>query len=299
MWLELQIFGFRALWSPYFFLFCVAIGVVYYLVTGPYRHKFGGSGEDKPTIKQHIAMYTALLLLYVVKGSPVDLLSHMMLTAHMTQMAVYLLLFPILTIIGIPLWIWRKVIGHRVLEPVIKLLTKPIISLLLFNGMFSVYHIPVVFDFSKSAPVWHFIIHILLLIAAFIVFMPVLLPFKEMDRMSPLMKIGYIFANGVLITPACALIIFANVPVYSAYLENGAWIQALAICVPSDVLSGISTSLSGPEMFSPLSTLIDQQLGGIIMKVLQEIIYMVLLIRVFFRWFNTKSREIDPIVDTH
>lgn len=299
MWLELQIFGFRALWSPYFFLFCVAIGVVYYLVTGPYRHKFGGSGEDKPTTKQHIAMYTALLLLYVVKGSPVDLLSHMMLTAHMTQMAVYLLLFPILTIIGIPLWIWRKVIDHRVLGPVIKLLTKPIISLLLFNGMFSVYHIPVVFDFSKSAPVWHFIIHILLLIAAFIVFMPVLLPFKEMDRMSPLMKIGYIFANGVLITPACALIIFANVPVYSAYLENGAWIQALAICVPSDVLSGISTSLSGPEMFSPLSTLIDQQLGGIIMKVLQEIIYMVLLIRVFFRWFNTKSREIDPIVDTH
>lgn len=299
MWLELQIFGFRALWSPYFFLFCVAIGVVYYLVTGPYRHKFGGSGEDKPTTKQHIAMYTALLLLYVVKGSPVDLLSHMMLTAHMTQMAVYLLLFPILTIIGIPLWIWRKVIDNRVLGPVIKLLTKPIISLLLFNGMFSVYHIPVVFDFSKSAPVWHFIIHILLLIAAFIVFMPVLLPFKEMDRMSPLMKIGYIFANGVLITPACALIIFANVPVYSAYLENGAWIQALAICVPSDVLSGISTSLSGPEMFSPLSTLIDQQLGGIIMKVLQEIIYMVLLIRVFFRWFNTKSREIDPIVDTH
>lgn len=299
MWLELQIFGFRALWSPYFFLFCVAIGVVYYLVTGPYRHKFGGSGEDKPTTKQHIAMYTALLLLYVVKGSPVDLLSHMMFTAHMTQMAVYLLLFPILTIIGIPLWIWRKVIDNRVLGPVIKLLTKPIISLLLFNGMFSVYHIPVVFDFSKSAPVWHFIIHILLLIAAFIVFMPVLLPFKEMDRMSPLMKIGYIFANGVLITPACALIIFANVPVYSAYLENGAWIQALAICVPSDVLSGISTSLSGPEMFSPLSTLIDQQLGGIIMKVLQEIIYMVLLIRVFFRWFNTKSREIDPIVDTH
>lgn len=299
MWLELQIFGFRALWSPYFFLFCVAIGVVYYLVTGPYRHKFGGSGEDKPTTKQHIAMYTALLLLYVVKGSPVDLLSHIMLTAHMTQMAIYLLLFPILTIIGIPLWIWRKVIDNRVLGPVIKLLTKPIISLLLFNGMFSVYHIPVVFDFSKSAPVWHFIIHILLLIAAFIVFMPVLLPFKEINRMSPLMKIGYIFANGVLITPACALIIFANVPVYSAYLEDGAWIQALAICVPSDVLSGISTSLSGPEMFSPLSTLIDQQLGGIIMKVLQEIIYMVLLIRVFFRWFNTKSREIDPIVDTH
>lgn len=293
MWLELQIFGFRALWSPYFFLFCVVLGVAYYLITGPYRHKFGGT--DKPTIKQHILVYTGLFLLYLVKGAPIDLLSHIMLTAHMTQMAIFLLLFPILIIKGVPLWIWEKLLNNRILGPIIKLLTKPLISLLLFNGLFSVYHIPVVFDFSKSAPIWHFVIHTVLLIAAFIVFMPLLLPFKEINTMTPLMKIGYIFANGVLITPACVLIIFSDVPVYSAYLEDGAWLQALAICVPNDVLSGISVTLSGPEMFSPLSTLIDQQLGGIIMKVLQEIIYMTLLIRVFFGWFTRKSMEVDPI----
>lgn len=293
MWLELQIFGFRALWSPYFFLFCVVLGVFYYLVTGPYRHKFGG--DEKPNVKQHLSMYTALLLLYIVKGSPVDLLSHIMLTAHMTQMAIFLLLFPILVIKGTPLWIWKKILNMRVIGPVLKLLTKPLISLLLFNGLFSVYHIPVVFDFSKSAPVWHFVIHFVLVIAAFIVFMPILIPLKEINRMQPLMKIAYIFANGVLITPACALIIFADVPLYSAYLEDGAWIKALAICVPGDVLSGISFTLSGPEMFSPLSTMVDQQLGGVIMKVLQEIIYLTLLVRVFFNWFSTKSREIDPI----
>jgi putative membrane protein len=294
MWLELQIFGFRALWSPYFFIFCVILGIVYYLVTGPYRHKFGGEGEDKPTVKQHALTYTALLSLYLVKGSPIDLLSHIMLTAHMIQMAIFLLLFPILAIKGIPLWIWRKILDNRVLGPPIKLLTKPLISLLLFNGLFSVYHIPAVFDFSKSAPVWHFLIHGVLLIAAFIVFIPLLLPFKEINTMQPLAKVGYIFANGVLITPACALIIFAGTPVYSAYLEDGAWIQALAICVPGDVLNGISFALSGPEMFSPLSSLIDQQLGGVIMKVLQEVIYLSLLLTVFIDWFRS-SKDTDPI----
>lgn len=295
MWLELQIFGFRALWSPYFFLFCVAIGVIYYLVTGPYRHKFGGEGEEVPTRKQHTLMYIALLVLYAVKGSPVDLLSHIMLTAHMLQMALFLLLFPILVIKGIPLWIWKKILETKVIGSMIKLLTKPLISLLLFNGLFSVYHLPVVFDFSKSSPIWHFLIHGVLLIAAFIVFIPLLLPFKEINTMHPLLKVGYIFANGVLITPACALIIFAGTPVFSAYLDEGAWIQALAICVPGDVLDGISFGLSGPEMFSPLSTINDQQLGGVIMKVLQEVIYLSLLGTVFAGWFSERSKQNDPI----
>ena len=293
MWLDLQIFGFRALWSPYFFIFCVVLGIAYYLITGPYRHKFGG--DDKPTVKQYILFYIALLLLYAVIGSPIDLLSHIMLTAHMTQLAIFLLIFPILIIKGIPLWIWDKIIHAPVLEPIIKLMTKPLISLLLFNGLFSIYHIPAIFDFTKSSPISHYVIHAILLLVAFNVFIPLLLPFKEINTMSPLMKIGYIFANGVLITPACVLIIFASEPLYAAYSQDGAWVQALALCVPGDVLSGISIPLSGPEMFSPLSTVIDQQLGGIIMKVIQEIIYMTLLGRIFFSWFNSRTREIDPI----
>lgn len=295
MWFELQIFGFRALWSPYFLSFCIILGIIYYLVTGPYRHKFGGAEHNAPSVKQHLFIYFGLLLLYMVKGSPIDLLSHIMLTAHMTQMAIFLLVFPIFIIKGIPLWIWEKIVYAPILKPIILFLTKPLISLLLFNGLFSVYHIPVIFDFSKSAPIWHFVIHSLLLLAAFNVFLPILLPFKEINTMSPLMKIGYIFANGVLITPACALIIFASEPLYSAYSQEGAWLQALALCVPGDVLSGITIPWSGPEMFSPLSTVLDQQLGGIIMKVLQEIIYIILLTRIFFRWFSSKSRTIDPV----
>jgi len=295
MWLELQIFGFRALWSPYFFVFCVLLGVAYYLITGPYRHKFGGAEKAVPTVNQYILFYVGLFLLYAVIGSPIDLLSHIMLTAHMTQLAVFLLIFPILMIKAIPLWIWDRIIHAPVLKPIIKLLTKPLISLLLFNGLFSIYHIPVIFDFSKSSSFWHYVIHGILLLAAFNVFIPLLLPFKEINTMSPLLKIGYIFANGVLITPACVLIIFASEPLYAAYSQDGAWIQALALCVPGDILSGISVPLSGPEMFSPLSTVIDQQLGGIIMKVIQEIIYMILLGRTFFTWFSSKSREIDPV----
>src|SRR5690625_5665172 len=86
MWLDIQIFGFRALWSPYFILFILALALAYYLMTGPYRHKFGGG--EKVTNKQQTYFYTSLVLLYLVKGSPVDLLSHIMLSAHMAQLAI-------------------------------------------------------------------------------------------------------------------------------------------------------------------------------------------------------------------
>src|SRR5690625_2602327 len=109
MWLDLQIFGFRALWSPYFFTYILLIGLAYFLITGPYRSKFGK--HEKTTTKQKLFFYSGLLLLYIVKGSPVDLLSHIMLSAHMTQLAIYFLVFPIFMIKGIPVWLWKKIIG--------------------------------------------------------------------------------------------------------------------------------------------------------------------------------------------
>jgi len=294
MWLELQIFGFRALWSPYFFLYVLSLGVLYFLITGPLRHKFGGT--EKPSGKQQAYFYSALLLLYIVKGSPIDLLTHITLTAHMIQMAVYLLLVPIFIIKGLPKWIWKKVLHMPVIEPAVKLLTKPVVSLLLFNLLFSLYHLPAVFDFSKSSPIAHSGISIILLIAAFIMFLPIVPPVEELDNLNPLLKIAYILAGSVLITPACVLIIFASTPLFAAYSSDGAWLQALSLCVPTGVLQGVSSALSGPEMFTSMGTLEDQQLGGIVMKFMQEIVYGIIYGTIFFKWFNEKEvRKIDPL----
>ncbi|MEN1966999.1 cytochrome c oxidase assembly factor CtaG [Lentibacillus sp. N15] len=295
MWLELQIFGFRALWSPYYMIFIIGLCLAYYLITVRFRHRFGVG--EKPTGKQQIMFYLGMVLLYAVKGSPIDLLSHIMLTAHMIQLAVYFLLFPILMIKGIPVWIWEWFAHLPVIKPVLRLLTKPIISLLLFNSLFSIYHIPVIFDYSKESPIAHTLFTSIILVAAFIVWFPIITPLKEFNKMTPLLKIGYIFLNGVLITPACVLIIFADVPLYAAYSQNGAWMQALALCVPGDVLQGLSYSISGPEMFSPMSTMEDQQLGGIIMKLMQEITYLTVMGRVFFSWFTKESLRVDPLPD--
>ncbi|WP_217585707.1 cytochrome c oxidase assembly factor CtaG [Lentibacillus saliphilus] len=294
MWLDLQIFGFRALWSPYFFLFVLTLGIAYYLITGPYRKSFSTEAE-KPTSKQQVYFYTALILLYVVKGGPVDLLSHIMLTAHMTQMAIYYLVFPILILKSVPEWIWIKVTNLSVIKPIFKLVTKPLISLLLFNALFSLYHLPAVFNFAKSGQLEHTSMSLLILFSAFVMWWPIVAPIKQQDTISPLLKMGYIVGGSVLITPACVLIIFSDVPLYSTYSSQGAWIQALSLCVPGNVLDGLQFPISGPEMFSSMNILEDQQLGGIVMKIMQEIVYGTMIGRIFFKWFNKESLKVDPL----
>ncbi|MBN8234318.1 cytochrome c oxidase assembly factor CtaG [Halobacillus kuroshimensis] len=291
MWLELQIFGFRALWSPLYFLFVLGLALVYFYITGPGRKK----GEERPNTARQFMFYTGLVLLYIVKGSPVDLLGHIMFTAHMTQMALYYLLFPILIIRGIPAWIWEWLFKQNVVRPVMKLLTKPLLSLILFNGLFSLYHMPVIFDYAKSSETAHAVITTVILITAFCMWISIFPPLESMDALSPIMKIGFIFANGVLITPACGLIIFAGSPLYATYSEAGAWLQAMSLCVPVNVLSDLSASLSGPAYFTPMPLIEDQQLGGIIMKVTQEIIFGSVIAYIFFSWFNRERDTIDPL----
>src|SRR5690625_221040 len=158
-----------------------------------------------------------MVILYTVKGSPVDLLSHIMLSAHMIQLAIYFLVFPIFIIKGIPVWIWEKVFEARFLRPILNLFSNPIISLLTFNLLFSLYHMPIIFDFSKSSKIIHVTISIIILFTAFMLWWAVLSPIKERDKLPPILKLCYMLGSAALITPACALIIFASDPLFTAY----------------------------------------------------------------------------------
>lgn len=294
MWLDIQIFGFRALWSPYFLTFIIALAVTYFLITGPMRHKFG-KGLPKPTILQQVFFYLAMLLLYAVKGAPIDLLSHIMMSAHMTQMAILYFVIPIFIIRGIPEWILRSLVDLPIVKPIFSLFTKPIIALAIFNCFFAMYHIPMIFDFTKSNQPVHIAVTLFLFITAIFMWWPIVTPLKEHNTLQPLLKMGYLLVSIFVVAIACALIIFASAPLFAAYSSQGDWIQSLSLCVPPDVLNGISGDLSGPEMFSPLSALEDQQLGGVIMMYLQEFVYGIILTWIFFSWFTKRSLEIDPL----
>lgn len=282
---SLEIFGFRALWSPYFLGAVVFITVLYFFLM-----KRFGSEEERASRKEIGLFVTAMFLLYASKGSPIDLLGHIMFSAHMAQMAVLYLIVPPLIILGIPPWFWKKVIFLPVVKPLFWFFSKPLIAIIVFNGLFSMYHIPLVFDFIKTDAVYHAVITVLIFIAAFFMWWPLVHKVEELPQMNGLLKLGYIMADGILLTPACALIMFSDTTLYSTYSDPSAWAEAMKLCVPLDTLSGMT--LTGPEMFSSMPVLEDQQLGAIVMKILQEIVYGTFLAIIFFGWAR-KERAKD------
>lgn len=288
--LTLEIFGFRALWSPYFLFVLILLSIGYFLITVKYRYRFQSS---KPLTKTQGTLFIlGILSIYIIKGSPIDLMGHIMFYVHMIQMAVLYLIIPQLIIAGIPEWIWRKVLILPVIKQVFAILTKPLLALILFNGVFSFYHIPLIFDVIKTNMWLHGAYTSILFCLAVTMWWPIVNNLEEQASLSGIKKVGYIFANGVLLTPACALIIFSDTPMYHTFSDPNSWAQALELCVPYGTLSGIE--LSGPEMFNSMSLIHDQQLGGVIMKIIQEIVYGVVLGRVFFEWYR-KEQKVDEI----
>ncbi|WP_071459322.1 cytochrome c oxidase assembly factor CtaG [Bacillus massilinigeriensis] len=282
---SLDMFGFRALWSPFYFLTLAAILVAYYLIGYKYYSRFNG---EKTTGKQAAFFTIGIITLYIIKGSPLDLLGHIAFYAHMIQMAFLYLVIPPLFIFGIPHWVWRRVLQLPIMKPVFTFLTRPLIALIVFNGMFSFYHIPLVFDVIKTNMWYHAGYTSILFVFAIAMWWPLINELEEYETISGIIKVGYIFADGILITPACALIIFADSPMYATFSDPQAWAQAMELCVPAATLAGLN--LSGPEMFTSLSLIDDQQLGGVLMKIIQEIVYLIFLAHTLFSWFRSEQK---------
>ncbi|MGF2615515.1 cytochrome c oxidase assembly factor CtaG [Rossellomorea vietnamensis] len=287
--MHLGIFGFFALWSPLFIITILFITAVYFLITIKWRGSFK---ESEPlTVKQAACFLISMILLYAIKGSPVEVMSTMLFSVHMTQMATLYLVFTPLFILGIPSWVWKSVVKLPVIKPVMSFMTKPLIALVSFNILFSVYHIPGVFDNVRTDVTLHGLFTFILFLLAIFMWWPLLNPADNKIDLHGLKKIGYILGSAVLLTPACGLIIFADNPLYATYYDPTEWLKALALCVPANTLSGLN--LSGPELFTSMSLENDQQLGGVVMKIIQEIVFGFVLASLFFQWYKKDQAEAD------
>jgi putative membrane protein len=289
----LQYFGFVELWSPIFLCFMLLVVIAYFVVTGPWRERFAGSSPLEPRHKFYFL--TGAFLLYLVQGGPLELMSHLTFSAHMIAMAVSYMMAPPLIILGIPAWLWRAAFqwkGFRKLS----FLMHPIMTVLMFNILFSIYHMPNIHDQIMTNYALHTVYYIILLITAFMMWWNVICPVPEWNRLTDLRKMGYIFLSGMLLNPACALIIFAGKPLFETYNNPEVWAVAMGYCVPGDP-SVLLEMFEGPQFFTPFTPAEDQQLGGIVMKLLQEFIYGAVLARVFFHWFRKEKENDDRTPD--
>src|SRR5699024_11215554 len=135
---------------------------------------------------------------------------------HMAQMAFLYMALPIMLIRGLPVWMWERIVNLPVIRPIFNFFTQTLVALMLFNSLFTLYHIPAIFDYSKSAQLVHISVVVFLFFAAFIMWWPLVTPLKEHNKLMPLLKMGYLLVSVVFISIACALIIFSTNPLFAS-----------------------------------------------------------------------------------
>lgn len=293
---SISIFGFIANWSPFFLALTVFFTVVYFLITKKWYKTIEGGRPLK--VKEGVVFVISMILLYAMYGSPVDLLSHILFTFHMLQMAIVFLMIAPLLYFAIPDYLQKAFVNLPVVKQVFSITRSPLVVLILFNGVFSIYHVPVVLDSLKQSAVLHNGFTVLLFLLALLMFYPIFNKVEPKENhMGGLFKLLYIFGIGAFLTPACGLIIFSGDPLYHTYTDGDAWLSAMELCVPSGVLDGLKGQglISGPEYFTDTTPIRDQQTGGVIMKVLQEVFFGFMLGYIFSRWYKDEREDEEEV----
>lgn len=267
----LQPYSFNVLWNPGIITATILLAIAYVTLIGPLRPLFPDASPV--SLKQKLSFFTGLLVFYLSLGSPLHLIAHdFLFSAHMLEQALTYMVMPPLLLMGIPAWLLHPVIKKPLIKKTIIRLTHPLLAALVFPILFSFYHFPLIFDVVNADSPLHTFTHTLLLFAAFTMWWPMTSPIAELNQLSELKKLGCLFANGVLLYPACGMIIFANKILYDTFVGS-------------------------PQLILILAPLDDQQLGGIIMKLVQEGVIATAIGIIIYQWFRKEnsSQTIDPI----
>ena len=245
------------------------IGAYVYLVKviGPKAVPAG----TRPVSRRQITYFAiGIGLLWFASDWPVhDVGEQYLYSVHMFQHMVFSYFAPPLLLMSIPTWMARTLVGTGRTQRVMNWLTKPVIAGVAFNLMVMVTHIPVVVNTSTENGPLHYSLHLLLVMLALLMWIPVVGPIAEW-QMSPIGKCIYLFLMSVVPTVPAGWLVFAEGTVYKHY--------------------------SQPVRLWGVSVQSDQQAAGAIMKLGGAAYLWAITIYLYFARFATNFDEDNTYV---
>lgn len=244
-----------------------ALAVFALRVVGP---KVVPEGRPVVTRQQVGWLGLGLVLLWVASDWPVhDIGEEYLFSVHMTQHMVLTYLVPPVMLLATPEWLARLVLGRGRAKKVFYFLARPVPAALLFNGFQVFTHAPGTVNTAVSNALVHYLVHTVLVLAAFLLWVPVCGPLPEL-RISYPAQMLYLFVTSIIPTVPAGWLTFAEGAVYSAY----------------DI----------PARLWGISVTSDQQAAGAIMKLVGGgFLWVIITIR-FFQW-AAKFSDTDKAVD--
>jgi putative membrane protein len=210
-----------------------------------------------------------LAAMWIASDWPIhDIAERYNFSVHMVQHLILSMVVAPLLLLGLPAWLLRRILAPRRLFSTVRTLARFIPALIVFNLVLVFTHWPVIVDAALHSGFVHFSVHALLLVSSLIVWMPIVSPLPEIPQLAPVMKMLYLFAWSVVPTVPASFLTFGASPLYKFYEHV-------------------------PHLYG-LSTLEDQQVAGLIMKIGAGLLLWLIIAVVFFRWAAEEERSNTP-----
>lgn len=250
--------------EPLLLISLLTIGWLYALGTGPFR------GRIAPEVvfpAGKIALfYAGLITIYLAVGSPLDQIGEQFLfSVHMIQHMLLIYVGPPLFILGTPSWLIDWLLKPKWLRSSMRILTHPAAGGLLFIFIFTIWHVPALYEAALHDKRIHVLEHWTIFLPGILMLWPYLTTSQRIPRSSYGIRMIAIFLLMVGQLPVFAFLSFAGEPLYPTYV----WAPRI----------------------TGLDPLNDQILGGIIMKIVNMIFSLTILGISFYLWARSETQD--------
>ena len=256
-------------WDPHLDVAAVMLVLIglYLLALKAAGGRVVGPGEPLLSRRQRWLLSTAAALLWSFSAWPVhNLAEGFSYTVHMVQHSVYTLVVPPLLILGTPAWLWRRAL--QPVMPAARRLFRPWVAVAVYSAVTTATHLPVLADSAVRNGFSHFAQHVALVVSAVAVWWPLTGPLPELRRVrAPRIQVVYLFFLSLAPSIAGSFLIWASSPLYRAYEPF-------------------------PHLFG-LSTLDDQQTGGVVMELVEGLVIWGLILLVLLRTARREGRSAE------
>jgi putative membrane protein len=241
----------------------ILFGWIYALLTGPFREHIA-PGAAYPR-NQAIRFYSGLTVFYLSVGSPLDQIGErFLLSGHMVQHQLIMYVAAVLVLLGLPNWLVAKITARPELRSVLGILTNPLVCGLIFTLVYSIWHVPALYDWALQNRWVHITEHIMFFGAALFYWWPILSPSTEFPRIAYGAQMLYLLGVVIGMTPVFAFIAFSNEILYPTYEY-------------------------APRLFSNFGPAEDQLLGSVIMKTGGMGVTFIVFIIAFYKWYESSE----------
>lgn len=253
--------------EPLLLITILLFGWLYALGVGPLRERIAPNTAFSRG--QAILFYLGLINVYLAVGSPLDQIGEQFLfSAHMVQHMLLIYVSPVLFLFGTPAWLIDWLLKPEWLRKVMRVLTHPVCGGLLFTFVYTVWHVPALYEMALHDKRVHVLEHWTMFSLGLLMLWPYLTLSNRVPRSSYGIRMLAIFLLMVGQLPVFAFLTFAGESIYPTY----AW---------------------APRIID-LDPLNDQILGGIIMKVVNMGFSLTILAISFYFWARSEEQD-DPI----